>query len=138
MSKGDTTENDVMKIMFTKTYDPTWRTNSNLYLSLHNDDPGEGGDQTTNETAYTGYHRVPVTKDSAGWTITNNQAQNFALAQFPQCGASGDTITHVAIGTVADPGAGQILYSGELNAPLIVSNLIQPQFAALALTITED
>jgi hypothetical protein len=30
-----------------------------------------------------------------------------------------------------------VLYAGALNAPLAVANLIQPQFAASALTVTE-
>ena len=141
MSKGDTTENDVIKVMFLNTYDPAWRGNANLYLALHTSDPGEAGDQTTNEVlvgGYASYARIPVLKTAAGWTIAGNQAQNAALAQFPQCtGGAGATVTHVSIGTLAS-GAGQILYSGILNSPLAVSNLIQPQFPALALTVTED
>jgi hypothetical protein len=58
------------------------------------------------------------------------------LLQFPQCGATGATVTHVSIGT-ASSGAGTILYSGALNSSLSVANLIQPQFAAGALTVTE-
>ena len=60
-----------------------------------------------------------------------------ALVQFPQCGVTGATITHVSIGTLSS-GAGQILYSGALNASLAVANLIQPQFAIAALVVTED
>lgn len=141
MSKGDTTENDVIKVMFLNNYDPAWRGNANLYLALHTSDPGETGDQTSNEVlvgAYASYARIPVLKTAVGWTIAGNQAQNAALAQFPQCtGGTGATVTHVSIGTLAS-GAGQILYSGILNSPLAVSNLIQPQFPALALTVTED
>ncbi|MCC7043567.1 MAG: hypothetical protein IT183_06880, partial [Acidobacteria bacterium] len=51
--------------------------------------------------------------------------------------ASGATLTHVAIGTAASS-TGQILYSGALNSSLTVANLIQPQFAAGALTVSED
>lgn len=137
MSKGNTTENDMIKVMFLKDYDPTWRTQSNLYLSLHTGDPGEGGTQLTNEATYTNYARVAVTKDAAGWTILDNSASNAALIQFAQCGITGNTISHVAIGT-AGAGAGQILYSGALSSPLAVSNLIQPQFAIGSLVITED
>ncbi len=31
---------------------------TNLYVSLHTGDPGEAGDQTTSEAAYTSYARV--------------------------------------------------------------------------------
>src|SRR5574343_458050 len=128
MSKGDTTETDVLKVVFLNNYDPAWRTNANLYISLHNDDPGEAGDQTTHETTYANYARVAVPKTAEGWTVAGNTSQNAALIQFNQCNGLGDTVTHVAIGTVVGPGAGQILYSGILNAPLAVANLIQPQF----------
>lgn len=136
MSKGNTTENDVLGKIFNNTALP-WDAITNLYIALHTADPGEGGSQTTNEANYTGYARVAVTRNSGGWTITGNQAVNAALIQFPQCTGGTNTITHVSIGTLSS-GAGQILYSGALNASLAVSNLIQPQFAAGALAITED
>jgi len=123
--------------MFLNNYDPSWRTQSNLYLALHTADPGESGSQNTSEANYTGYARVAVAKDSTGWTINGNQASNAALIQFPQCTGGSNTITHVSIGT-SSTGAGQILYSGALNASLNVSNLIQPQFAIGALVVEED
>lgn len=137
MSKGNTAENDIIQVMFRNNVDPAWRTNSNLYVALHKADPGEGGAQNTTEADYTNYARVAVAKTAVGWDISGNQAQNAALLQFPQCGASGCVVTHVSIGTLLT-GAGQVLYSGALNAPLSVSNLIQPQFAAGALVVTED
>ena len=135
MSKSNTTENDLMKFMFNGTAMPSYE--ANLYLSLHTADPGEAGDQTTNEATYTGYARVGVARDNTGWVVSGNQSSNDDLLQFPQCTGGSNTITHVAIGT-ASSGAGQILYSGALNASIVVSNLIQPQFAAAALQITED
>ena len=136
MSKSNTTENDVLEYVFKATAF-SWNGNANLYIALHTADPGEAGDQTTNEATYTNYARVTVARSGSGWTVSGNTAQNAALIQFPQCGASGNTITHVSIGTLTS-GAGQILYSGALNSSLAVANLIQPQFAANALTITED
>lgn len=44
-------------------------TAGSLYVSLHTADPGAGGNQTTNEAAYTSYARVAVARSSAGWTI---------------------------------------------------------------------
>lgn len=109
---------------------------TNLYLSLHTSDPGTGGDQTTNETSYTNYARVAVARSGSGWTVTGAAAENAALIQFPQCGASGATVTHVAIGK-ASSGSGLVLWAGALNASLAVANLIQPQFSAGALDLTE-
>jgi hypothetical protein len=88
--------------------------------------------------AYVGYARVAVSRDAAGWDVVDNEASNKTLVQFPECtGGTGATITHIAIGA-ASSGAGQILYSGALNAPLNVSNLVQPQFAIGGLVVEED
>lgn len=136
MSKSNTTENDLLEYVF-KATNFSWDANTNLYIALHTADPGEGGSQTTSEATYTNYARVTVARSGSGWTVSGNQASNAALIQFPQCAGGSNTITHVSIGT-ASSGAGQILYSGALNASLSVSNLIQPQFAIGALVITED
>lgn len=142
MSFGNTTETDILNLLFQKTlasYLGTLATtgNTNLYLSLHTSDPGEAGSQTSNETAYTNYARQAVVRTSGGWTISGNQVKNTVLVQFPQCGASGATITHVAIGTDVS-GTGQIIASGALSSPITVANLIQPQFSAEALVLEID
>jgi hypothetical protein len=100
-------------------------------------DPGVGNNQTTNETSYTNYARIAIVRTTSGWDIPALGATaNAALAQFAQCGASGATLTHVAIGT-ASSGAGTVLYAGALSSSLVVANGIQPQFAAGALDVTE-
>ena len=143
MPKSTTFSNDIALLIFNATAIANLADNAsaspatNLYLSLHTSSPGIGGAQTTNETAYTNYARIAITRNGAGWTVASGGATNAALAQFPQCGASGATITHVAIGT-ASSGAGKVLYAGALSASLAVANLIQPQFAASALTATES
>lgn len=136
MSKGNTAENDVLEQLFKATA-LSWAANGNLYIALHTGDPGEAGSQTTSEATYTSYARVAVARTSGGWTVIGNTSSNAALIQFPQCTGGTNTITYVSIGT-ASSGAGQIVYSGALNASLAVSNLIQPQFAIGALVVTED
>lgn len=136
MSKGNTTENDVLIKIFQAT-ELSWDANTDLYISLHTADPGEGGSQTTSECAYGSYARQAVARDATGFDVAGNTASNDDLIQFPQCSSGSETITYVAIGT-ASSGAGQILYSGALSSSLAVSTGIQPQFAASALTITED
>jgi hypothetical protein len=112
-------------------------TAGSLYVSLHSADPGEAGDQTTNEVAYTNYARVAVARTSGGWTVSGNTSTNTALIQFPQCGASGATATYVGIGT-ASAGAGLLLFSGQLSSSLTIANLITPQFAAGDLDCVAD
>jgi hypothetical protein len=114
-------------------------TAGSLYVSLHSADPGEAGNQGTNEVAYTDYARVGVVRSAGGWTVSGNTASNTALIQFPQCGASGATATYVGIGvsgTAADSGV--LLYSGQLGSSLTIANLITPQFAAGALDCVAD
>jgi hypothetical protein len=146
MSKSNTFENDLLLLIFNNTDitligDAAGLQNSaaagSLYVSLHTSDPGEAGDQTTNETAYTNYVRVAVARSGAGWTVTGNAVANAALVQFAQCGVTGATLTHFGVGTDSS-GAGKLLYSGALSASLAVSSGIQPQFAAGDLDITED
>lgn len=136
MSKSNATETDVLNEFFNAIALP-WNAITDLYVALHTADPGEAGNQTTNEATYTSYARVAVVRSALGWTVAGNTAENTALFQFPQCTGGTNTITHVSIGTLAS-GAGQILYSGALNSSLAVANLIQPQFAAGDLVTTED
>ena len=110
-------------------------TAGSLYVSLHTSDPGEAGDQTTNETSYTSYARVAVARSTAGWTVTNDTVANDAAVTFPACTGGTATLTHFGIGT-ASSGAGVLLLSGSLTASLAVSSGITPSFAISALTAT--
>lgn len=143
MPKSTATCNSILALIFNATAWADIAENdasspiTNLYLSLHTANPGVGNNQTTNETSYTNYTRIAIARTTSGWTIPSGGAtSNAALAQFPQCGATGATLTHVAIGT-ASSGPGTVLYAGALSSSLAVANGIQPQFAANALDVTE-
>ncbi len=134
MSKGDTFENDLLLHIFTNTAialigDATGVRGStvagSLYVSLHTADPGEAGNQSTSEAAYTNYARQAVARSGSGWTVSGNQVSNAAAINFPQCGATGATITHFAIGTDSS-GTGKILYKGPLGT------VVQGPFTAVA------
>jgi hypothetical protein len=112
-------------------------TAGSFHISLHTADPGEAGSQTTSEVAYTGYARVAVARTAGGWTRSVSTISNTALVQFGQCTGGTATATHFGIGTDST-GAGNLLLKGALNASLSISNGIQPQFAAGALTATVD
>jgi hypothetical protein len=146
MSKGNTWETELLQLVFNNTDaaligDATGLRGSSsagsLYVSLHTGDPGEAGNQTTNECAYTSYARVAVARSGSGWTVSGNTVTNAALIQFPQCTGSSETATHFAIGT-ASTSTGKILYKGALSASLAISSGIQPQFEAGSLDGTED
>jgi hypothetical protein len=112
-------------------------TAGSFYISLHTADPGEAGNQSTSEASYTSYARVAVARTGAGWTLTAQTVSNTALVQFPQCTGGSSTVTYFGIGTDST-GAGNLLMSGSLASALSVSNGIQPQFAAGAMTVTVD
>lgn len=107
-----------------------------LYLSLHTADPGEAGDQTTNETSYTGYARVAVARSSAGFTVAGNSVTLVAQANFPTATAGTATITHFAVGT-ASSGAGRILYSGVVSPNFGIALNVTP-FLGTGTSISED
>lgn len=108
----------------------------NLYFSLHTGDPGETGDQTTSETAYTGYARKDVAR-GAGFTVTGNSVSPAANVDFGECTASpGSNITHFGIGTSAS-GAGKLLYSGAVNPNITMAVGVIPRIKTTS-SITED
>ena len=108
-----------------------------FYVTLHSADPGDAGDQTTNEVAYTGYGRVAVARSGAGFTVAGAQVSNAATVQFGECTAGSATATHFSVGLLS-AGAGDILYSGALSASRSISAGITPLFNAGALQGTVD
>jgi hypothetical protein len=111
-------------------------TAGSLYVSLHTADPGEAGDQTTNETSYTSYARVPIARSGAGFTVVANSVSPAATISFPACTGGTATITHFGVGT-APSGAGELLYSGTVTPNIAVSSTVTPQLTT-ASAITED
>lgn len=143
MPKSTATCNSLLNLMYRATAWANVADNAasspltNTYVSLHTASPSTGDDQTTNETAYTNYARQAVAR-SSGWDAASGGATaNSATISFPQCGASGATLTHVAVGTALSS-AGHVWHQGALNSSLAVSSGITPQFAAGALTVTES
>lgn len=112
-------------------------TAGSFYISLHTSDPGEAGNQSTNEASYTGYARIAIARTAGGWTRSVSTISNTALAQFAQCTGGSATVTHFGVGTDLS-GAGNLLLKGALTSSLAISSGIQPQFAAGALTATVD
>ena len=145
MSKSNAWETALMALVFNNTNaagigDATGLRGStaagSLYLSLHTADPGEGSDQTTSETGYTGYARVAVARSPAGFTVSGNQATLTADKDFPPCTGGTSTITHFGVGT-APSGAGVLLYKGPVTPSIAVSNGVTPRLTT-ATSISEE
>lgn len=143
MSKSNTFEDDILKLIFNGTAISNLADNAvsspatNLYLALHTADPGESGVQNTNEVAYTGYSRVAVSRTVAGWVVSAGSVSPVNAIEFGEmtAGTSG-TATHCSIGTQST-GTGKILYRGVINPSIVYNVGTQPRIRTTS-TITED
>jgi hypothetical protein len=142
MSKGNTFENDLMKLIFNATAIANLADNAatspltNLSVALHTADPGEAGDQTTSEATYTSYARVSVARTTGGWTVTNNSVSPVATISFPAGTGGSGTVTHFSVGPTGG-GATKIFYSGTVTPNIVTGNGVTPQLTT-ASTVTED
>lgn len=111
-----------------------------LYYALHTADPGETGNQSTSEIAYTSYARAAVARGSftVSGTAPTQVAPNANIV-FPSGTGGSGTATYFSIGTLAS-GAGVILYSGQITTPaggIICGNTITPTLTTATIA-TED
>ena len=146
MSKSNTFESDFLALIFNNTNvalvgDATGvrgsSTAGSLYFSLHTADPGEGGNQSTNEISYTGYARVAVARSGAGFTVSGNTAATVSNIDFGTMTAgAGGTAPIWGIGTDAS-GTGKLLYKGALSPTIAVSNGVTPRINS-GTCVTED
>ena len=141
MSKGDTFENDWLKLVFNATAITGIADNAasspvtNLSVALHTADPGESGTQSTSETAYTGYARINVARTTGGWTVTAASVSPVANIDFGECTASpGGAITHFSVGTGV---SNKLLYSGTVSPNITMAVGVIPRLKTTS-TITED
>lgn len=129
---GNTFENDLAKLIFQATAIANIADNAsaspltNLYVALHTADPGEAGDQTTSECAYTSYARVAVARSGSGWTVTNNSVSPAATVGFPAATGGTETATYASVG-VASSGASKILVYGAISPTIAISTGVTPQ-----------
>lgn len=141
--KSDALENDLLKLIFNATAIANIADNAasspltNLYVTLHTADPGDSGNQTTSETAYTGYARVAVARTTGGWTVSGNSVSPVANVDFGECTAScSGTLTHWCVGT-ASSSTGKNLYCGSLSSSVSLAVGTIPRIKNTS-TIIED
>ncbi len=146
MSKANAYEADILKLLLNATAIANVADNAasspltNLYVAFHTADPGETGDQTTSEIAYTGYARVAVARTTGGWAISGTNptvASPVAAITFGVMTAgAGGTVTHFSVGSLST-GAGRIFYSGTVTPNIVVTSGVTPSLTT-ASTIAED
>lgn len=130
-SKTTQSANDVMNWM-TRNVSPSWGGATILYASLHTGAVGLGGDQTTNEVAYTGYARIALLRNNTTGEFAvavGGSTSNQNLLQFGNAtaGSFPITATHVAIGENPS-GAGTVIATGALVSSTVLNLNSNPQF----------
>ena len=143
MSKSNTFENDLLKLIAHGASIANLADNAvsspltNLFATIHTADPGEAGNQSTSEVAYTGFARQPISRDSSGLTVSGNTIVPVSNILFPEApsGVTPQTATHWSLG-VAVSGATKILYSGALSPTIAIAEGVQPRIGTF--NISED
>ncbi len=144
MSKSNAFETDLLELLFNGTTianiadDTVTAPATTLTIALHTADPGEAGDQTTNEITtgeYNGYLRVAVTRSGGGWAIAGNSVSPVADITFAtSTGGTGATVSYFSVGTGT---AEYMLYSGTVSPNIVVSASVTPVLTT-STAITED
>lgn len=141
--KAQVFDNDLLKLIFqalpiaqiadNATVSPL----TDLYFSLHQADPGIGGNQQTMEATYGSYNRVPVARSASAFVITGNACVLAGpIAFIAPSAVPGQTLTHFAIGTTL-AGTGKILYRGPIT-PIITTVIGLAPVLTTGTTITEN
>jgi len=130
MSLSNAAENDILDLVFNGTTwddvaeNDTTSPATTYTLALHTADPGEAGDQTTNEATYGAYARQTVSRTSSGFTVSGNQATLTSAVQFPEATSGTETITHFSVGTGS---ADYMIGSGTVSPNISVSTGVTPE-----------
>lgn len=142
MPKGTVTCNNVLALLYNATAWANIADNAaaspvtNIKMRLATASYTGASTGSSNEATYTNYVPQDVARTTGGWDAPSGGATaNAAAIEFPQCGASGNTITSACTSKAA--GASDVFHYGDLNASIAVSNQIQPRFPAGSVTITE-
>lgn len=146
MSIGNTTENAILDLIFRAAAWANYADNAasspqtNIGISLHTADPGEAGDASTSEAAYTSYTRVNVGRATGFNAASGGSTSPAANIDFPAGTGGSGTVTHFATAkSNATPptGAQVLLFSGAVTPNIVTGNGVTPRLTT-ATTITLD
>ena len=145
MSKGATFTFDLMRLLYQGQAIPNLADNAGsspipqIIVGLHYADPGEGGNQSTNEAVYSGYIRAAVPRTAGGWTVgAGGATTNAGTVSWPANSNAGSVATGAYWSTSVSTGASKILHSGPMTTPLAITVGITPTSDPGDLDITED
>ncbi len=141
MSISNTSENAILALIFNATAWSNYADNAaaspqtNVHVGLNTADPGDAGDMSTSESAYTSYARVNVARTSGGWTVASGSVSPVANIDFPAGTGGSGTVTHFSTGKTGG-GATAILFSGTVTPNIVTGNGVTPRLTtATAITL---
>lgn len=139
MSASNALENNFLLLLFNAT---TWANiavnatsspNTAISYALHTADPGETGNQTTSEAAYTNYARVDVNRNSGGHTVTANSVSPAANVDFPAGAGGSGTATYFSQGKTGGSTT-DIHVSGAVSPTIAMGNGVTPRLSTSTAT----
>lgn len=134
MSLSNAAETAILSLIFTATAWANYADNAasspqtNIAAALHTADPGEGGDMTISEVAYTSYARGSVARTGSGWTVSGNTVNPVASIDFPAGTGGSGTASYFSLGKTGG-GATPILVSGTVTPNITLGSGVQPKLA---------
>jgi hypothetical protein len=142
MSKGNTFEQNFLQLIYNTTAITNLAQNgvspiTSIQIALHTADPGETGNQGTNETTYGGYTRKAVSRNSSNWSCSSSGSMTMQSAQDFQAPSSGTpTITHFSLGG-GTSGATRYFHAGVISPNVTLAVGIVPRMTS-STVLTED
>ncbi len=132
MSIGDTTETNILSLIFLATAWANIADNAasspetNLDYGLQTAVGTDANTMATNEAAYTPYARVNVARSGSGHTVTGGSVSPDANVDFAAGTAGGETVTHFAVGKTGG-GAADMYWTGTVTPSIITGDGITPR-----------
>lgn len=144
MSFSNAAETAIMALIFNATAWANMADNAaaspqtDIAMALHTADPGEGGNQSTSEVAYTSYARVDLDRaaGAGGFTVTGGSVSPTANVDFPGGTGGAGTVTHTSAGKTGG-GASAIHMSGTVTPNIVTGNGVTPRLTT-STTFTID
>lgn len=142
MSIANATETALLKLVYQAVAWANYADNAasspqtNISNALHTSDPGDSGNMSSNEIAYTSYARVDVARTTGGWAESSGTVTPVANIDFPAGSGGSGTATHWSTGKTGG-GSAAILWSGTVTPNIVCGSGVTPRLTT-ASTITLD
>jgi len=142
--KGNGLQESILRYLFTTATAAATSTTTTLWVALHTADPGNSGNQATNEVSYTNYARQVTqrTTGTGGWIVSGTSPCSVfpsSAITFAQCTTSSTVvITNWSVGTSSSVGTTTGLYYCGTVTPNISLNANVTPSLTTASACTED